>query len=442
MAQQEELRTLLQALTLARSWTYRDAAKEYRRIGRLLGEELDDNDYRTADVAEATWRRWTWGSVRRVPNSPAPAILERMFPGHPVTQLLAPPPAAADTLQPALNESDIAMTARDAAAHAGNAASAQLPEMTLDQIDDDVRALAVAYETTDPRAAFHGCRTLLTDVQNKLERTQRPRQKERLYLAAGMLSSLMSVAAFDLATLGPAIQFARTSAMYGETIEYGPLQAYANGVLAFLSYWGGQPTTALRYIQTAKRFGGVGDMGQVRLHAIEARAHAHLGRPREAERAIQAALEPGRGLHDDLHDVGGEFSFGPARAAMSHATTYLVLGDSERAEASAEHALNLLQAEASPDRPVQMQVTVDLARARLLREELDGVDEALGPVFSTAAEWRTIGLVDRLAQFRGQLVGSPAAQAHLALELGEQIEDFVALAAARPLPGSRAAIES
>lgn len=439
MAQQDKAKTLLQALVQARGWTYREAAKEYRRIGQLLATELGDDEYRTADVSEPTWRRWTGGKQKGLPNGPAPRILQRMF-NRPVLELLGPPPAAV-ALQPALNESDIAMTARDAAAHAGNAASSHLPEMTLDQIDDDVRALAVAYDTTDPNEAFRECNSMLLDIQDKLERTQRPRQKERLYLSAGMTTSLLSVASFDLAALGPAVQFARTSAMYGETIEHGPLQAYANGVLAYLSYWGGRPVAALRYIQTAKSFGGVGDMGRVRLHAIEARAHAHLGRPRDAERAIQAALEDGAGLHDELHDIGGEFSFGPPRAAMSHATTYLVLGDSGRAEQSAVHALELLGEEAAPDRPVQMQVTVDLARARLLRGELDGVDEALTSVFRTTAEWRTIGLVDRVNQLRAQLVRSEVAQAHLAQELGEQIEEFVAMAAARPLPGGRLAIE-
>jgi tetratricopeptide (TPR) repeat protein len=442
MAQQEEPRTLLHALALARSLTYAEAAKEYRRIGRQIGEELGDDSYRTADVSEPTWRRWTGGKQRRPPNPPAPRILERLF-GASVLDLLGPPTRAAVTSQPLIDESDIAMTARDAAAHAGHAASAHLPDMTLDQVEDDVQALAVDYETTDPVAAFRRAEDLLLDVQDKLERTQRPRQQERLYLAAGQTGALLSVASFDLAMLGPAVQFARTAVMYGQTIEHGPLQAYAHGVLAYLAYWDGRPTAALRNIQIAKSFTGVGDMGRVRLAAIEARAQAHLGRSREAERSVQAALGAGTDLRDELHDaVGGEFSFGPARAAMSHASTYLVLGDWQRAEDSAAHALRLLADDPNADRPVQMQVTVDLARARLLRGELDGADDALAPVFATAVEWRTIGLVDRVARLRAQLVRPEVASAVAARSLGERIEDFVACAAARPLPGSRLVIES
>ncbi|MEV0093703.1 hypothetical protein [Streptomyces sp. NPDC050738] len=441
MAQLEEPRNVLHALVLARSLTYAEGAREYRRNGRQLGDELGDDSYRTADVSEPTWRRWTSGQQRRPPNPPAPRILERMF-GRPVVELLRPACQASADLQPALNESDIAMTARDAAAHAGHAASAHLPEMTLDQVEDDVRALAVAYETTDPVAAFRRAEDLLLDVQDKLERTQRPRQQERLYLSAGMASGLLSVASFDLAMLGPAVQFARTSAMYGQTIEHGPLQAYAHGALAYLAYWCSRPTAALRNINIARGFSGVGAVGQARLAAIEARALAHLGRPQDTEHAIRAALAPATDLRDDLHDdVGGEFAFAPARAAMSHATTYLVLGDAGQAESSAKHALQLLDGDPQADRPVQMQVTVDLARARLMHGELDGAGEALAPVFATAVEWRTIGLVDRIARLRAQLARPELVSAPMASSLAEQIEDFVARAAARPLPGSRLAIE-
>lgn len=89
-----------------------------------------------------------------------------------------------------------------------------------------------------------------------------------------------------------------------------------------------------------------------------------------------------------------------------------------------------------------MQVTVDLARARLLRREMDGADEALVPVFATSVEWRTIGLVDRVAQLRHELTRPGLGEASVAVALSERIEDFVARAAARPLPGSRLAIES
>ncbi|WP_371652531.1 MULTISPECIES: hypothetical protein [unclassified Streptomyces] len=315
--------------------------------------------------------------------------------------------------------------------------------MTLDQLDDEVHALAIDYDTTDPVAAFRRAEELLLDAQDKLTRTRRPSQQSRLYLAAGQAGALLSVASFDLGMLGPATQFARTAAMYGQVIEHAPLQAYAHGVLAYLAYWDGRPTAALRDIQIAKSFAAVGDTGRIRLSAIEARACAHLGRVREAERAVQAALESGSGVRDELHDdIGGGFAFPPARAAMSHTTTYLVLGDSAKAEASALHALALLDSGPVGDRPVHMRVVVDLARARLQRGELEGAEEALAQVFATPVAWRTIGLVDRVSHLRAGLTRPELEGAPVARLLGERIEDFITATAARSLPGSRIAIES
>lgn len=438
---QQGPRNLLHALALARGWPYAELAAAYRRVGQEIGDAYDDDLYRTADVSEPTWRRWTSGNPL-VPNTPAPRILERLF-GFTVRELMAPAPGPeAVTSEPVLKESDIAMTAREAAAHAADA-SAHLPDMTLDQLDDDVHALAIDYDTTDPVTAFRRAEELLLDAQDKLTRTRRPSQQSRLYLAAGQAGALLSVASFDLGMLGPATQFARTAAMYGQVIEHAPLQAYAHGVLAYLAYWDGRPTAALRDIQIAKSFTGVGDTGRIRLSAIEARACAHLGRTREAERAVQAALESGSGARDELHDdIGGEFAFPLARAEMSHTTTYLVLGDSAKAEASALHALALLDSGTVGDQPVRTRVVVDLARARLQRGELEGAEEALAPVFATPVAWRTIGLIDRVSHLRAGLTRPELEDAPVARLLGERIEDFITATAARPLPGSRIAIES
>lgn len=65
------------------------------------------------------------------------------------------------------------MTARDAAAHAGDAASFSLPDMTLDQLDDDVTALARAYCSTSPVEMYRRAKELLGLSQALLERTQK-----------------------------------------------------------------------------------------------------------------------------------------------------------------------------------------------------------------------------------------------------------------------------
>ena len=164
--------------------------------------------------------------------------------GYPVRVLLGwlseQPHAQSSSFVLALDESDLAMTARDAAAHAGDAASLSIPDMTLDQLDDDVADLARTYHRTSPVEVYRRAKELLGVAQNLLERTQVPRQRTRAYLAAGQAAALLSGICFDLGSLPAAVQLSRTAALYGQVIEHGPLQAYAHGALALLAFWGGQ----------------------------------------------------------------------------------------------------------------------------------------------------------------------------------------------------------
>ncbi|WP_258038042.1 MULTISPECIES: hypothetical protein [unclassified Streptomyces] len=433
-----EVRTLLQLLTWERGWTYARFRREYEKAAKEISAAAGEPPS-TATVEEQTYRRWTGGKVRGLPNPPAPEILEYMF-GHSARALLSappskePPPGAG--FVSTINESDLAMTARDAASHAGDAASLSVPDMTLDQLDDDIVSLAREYSRTSPFEVYRRAKELLSIAQSMLERTQVPRQRERGYLAAGQSAAMLSAICFDLGSLPAAVSLSRTAALYGQVIEHGPLQAYAHGALAFLSYWGGRPAEAVRLIRTAQQFGGLGDTAMTRLFVIEGRAHGHLGDHAAAQRAIRNTLEQGSGSRDELHDdVGGEFGFPSDRVAMSNATTYLLLRDADGAEEAAEQALQLLDAKPENQRPllISTQTYVDLARARLLRGELDGVQAALEPAFSVPAEWRGAGTLERMAAVRAGLAHADFRAATEAIELGERIEDFTAAASAQRL---------
>ncbi|MYQ48772.1 hypothetical protein GTW40_27700 [Streptomyces sp. SID4985] len=431
-------RTLLQLLVWERGWTYDRFKREYEKAARELAAAAGEPPS-TATVEEQTFRRWTAGRVKGLPNHPAPAVLEYMF-GYTVRDLLSPPnelpPDVAGKYAPTINESDLAMTARDAAAHAGDAASLSVPDMTLDQLDDDVVALARGYNRTSPVEVYRRSKELLDIAQSMLERTQVPRQRARAYLAAGQSAAILSAISFDLGSLPAAVSLSRTAALYGQVIEHGPLQAYAHGALAFLAFWGGRPAEAVRLVRTAQQFGGLGDTAMTRLLVIEGRAYGHLGNQVAAERAVRSALDQSTGTRDELHDdIGGEFGFPSDRVAMSNATTYLLLGDADGAEKAAESALRLLGAKPEDQRPllISTQAHVDLARARLLRGELDGVQAALEPAFSVPTEWRGAGTLERMAAIRGNLSQADFRGAPEAVQLGERIEDFTREASANRL---------
>ncbi|MEU1307847.1 hypothetical protein ABZ419_02970 [Streptomyces cinnamoneus] len=429
---------LLRALVVANSQTFKVFRDDYHQGAEQVAVKRSDPSIATATLSELTFRRWTSGAMRSLPQYPAPLILEHMY-GYPARVLFGPadqvPPPA---LVPLFDESDIAMTARDAAAHASDAAALVVPDITLDQLDDDVIAVARAYTSTAPFEAHRKAKELLLVAQELLDRTQRSRQRDRLYLVAGQSAAIMSSACFDLGAFAPSVQLARTAALYGETREDGPLQAYAYGMLACLAYWDDRPAEALRKVQQAQKFEGLGVTAITRLAAIEARAYAHLGDHENAEKAVRKSLDPQVEARDELHDgIGGEFGFPAERLAMSNATTYLLLSDSNRAEDAATHALGLL-AEQGETRPVLVtsQASIDLARARLIRGELAGAHEALNPVFDVPAEWRGTGIVKRLGDARAQLAQGAFRTAAEARTLGERIEEFTAVAAARTLSGS------
>ncbi|MFF8283503.1 hypothetical protein ACF1DY_31890 [Streptomyces albus] len=448
---------LFELVTAQRIRAYRSFQERFARVAdQVRSEGLEA----PAPPTERHYARWlVVGGVQGLPHEATVRVLERMF-QRPAEELFRPA-SAVPQMRPdpllrspdphgspnphVLNESDLLMTARDAAEHAGEAASLHLDDMTLDQLDDELVALARKYGCTAPGKTYSKANDLLRRAQVNLERTRSPEQQTRLYYAAGQATALLSAVSFDLGALDPAVSFSRSCAQYGKTIGNGPLQAYAHGMLAYLAFWDGRPSEAVRLAKTAQQHGGLGDTARRRLYAIEARAHGHLRNDVQAQRAIRDALEQHSGTRDELHDdIGGEFGFDPARTAMSNATTRLLLKDGEGAEASASEALTFLSALPSDERPVVVSgpASIDLARARLMRSEVEGAQEALRPVFEVPPDWRGAGLLERLTAARIELTRPELRTASAALSLAEQIEEFSALSPARKLSAaSHLAIE-
>ncbi|MGC0374741.1 hypothetical protein RKD28_002257 [Streptomyces sp. SAI-229] len=439
----EGRRTVLFRLTTAKGIrAHRAFSEEYARVAQQLRDE--GYDVAPPPGARHYERLLVVGGVRTTPHAPTARVLERMF-QRPVGNLLRsaaeePTDERADSdwapSPPVLNESELLMTARDAASHAGEAAALRLDELTLDQLNDDLLTLSRKYGCTAPSEVFQEANNLLQQVQVNLERTRAPEQHTRLYYAAAQASALLAAVSFDLGALTPAVSFARSAAQYGKTIDNGPVQAYAYGMLAFMAFWDGRPSESVRLAKAGQQFGGLGDTARRRLYAIEARAHGHLRADDQAQRAIRSALEQTGGQRDELHDdIGGEFGFDAARTAMSNATTCLLLRDPTGAEEFASAALALLSSQPQDEVPIVVSgpAAIDLARARLMRDEVEGAQEALTPVFQVPPGWRGSGMMERLVAARIELTrpqfrGSPAA-----LSLAEQIEDFSALSPARRL---------
>ncbi|MFJ7096525.1 DNA-binding protein [Streptomyces mirabilis] len=401
--------------------------RQFEKIFTETGVRLFGRDPNNPTCGETQFRRWTGGKLVSLPGTVSCQILEAMWPGYTAEQLFGPPPDV-DPQAPAFDlEERVRMTAREAHDGADATAAASISDNTIDELRDQVVSLAQTYHKLPAARAYEEADTLRLEVERQRDRTQIPVQQQELMILNGQTAALLAVAAFDLGYFPSARSFARTAALYGESSRFSPLQAFANGTLAYIAYHTGDATEAVTKANRALSHGGVGDVAHHRLHAIQARAYAHLGDVASAQRAMRLSEEDDRDRRDELHDtVGGEFGFSVERLAMSNSTTALLIGDATHAEASARRALSLLAARPQADQSAHVRAgaAADLAQALLMADDVDGAAEALAPIWSVPAEQRNTGMVVRAARIGRHLSQPKYHGAQLPRELRERIEDF------------------
>jgi len=418
-----EPRTLLAWLCARDGLPYRLFEKKFTEYGvRLFG-----NSPHNPTCGETQFRRWTGGKLATLPGPETRQILEAMWPEYTAAQLFGPPPQD-DPQVPAYDlEERVRMTAEEAHEGADATASASISDNTIDELRDQVTAVARGYHLLPPAQSYEGADRLRLAIERQRDRTQVPVQQQALMILNGQAAALLSVAAFNLGYFASARSLARTAAMFAETTRFTPLQAYADGTLAYIAYHTGNATEAVAKATRALSYGGLGDVAHCRLQAIKARAHAHLGDVTSARQAIRLSGEAGQDRRDDLHDtVGGEFAFSAERLAMSTSTTGLLIGDTAQAEADARHALTLLGQRPQEEQSahVRASAAADLAHARLLADDVDGAAEALTQVWGVPADQRQTGIVVRTARIGRHLARPEYHGAQLPKTLREQIEDF------------------
>ncbi|MFG2500882.1 DNA-binding protein [Streptomyces sp. NPDC048441] len=426
---------------------------EFERAARALSEQDNDPDVRGATVGERQYNRWLTGQVKKQPHPVACRVMRAMF-DRPASELLAPPPpipppqraptAAWPTVlsQPHITEEELLMTANDAASHAGDAASQFLAPEAIELLRRSITSLARDYHRTPVQHVFTEARKVRTQVERRMPLTHRPDQSSSLYLLAGQSCALMASAAFDLGSRQAAETLTFAALAYARPIDHHPLMAWASGNLSLLAYWDDRPGQAVDYVQAAQSLAR-SSTAQARLHAISARAHAHLGDHAESARQLAAVDATDQSVRDDLHDdIGGEFGFTPERAAMSAGTSWQVLGESAQAVAASQRALELVRGrpQALRSAKVEAEAAADLASGLLAAGELEAAAHAIKPVFTLPAEQRVDGLMSRLAQVRVRLAAPDMRRAGQAISLAERLEEFT-LVSARTLAGAPGASE-
>jgi len=322
-------------------------------------------------------------------------------------------------------------SANDVALRAGRVADA------VEAVRGQLRAIARRYSHRSPIDVFADSRELRDMTYRLAQRTHRPSELADLYVVAGGANALMSSIAFDLGHWDAARTLAEAASTYAEIAGHRSLEAWTWGLQATLANWRSEPDAARAAYERGIAVAPLG-APRFRLHYIAARTTAAEGDSAAVSALVLSArddLEAIDTARDELHhEIGGEFAFEPARAAACEAAAWLELQRGERAEEEATRALQLYteaRRTAQPFSPVNG-TRIDVAAARLLRRDLYGAQDALGPVLELEPSKRNAALTGRIVGVRRRLSAPDWDNTGEARELVEQIDHWTADTAAAP----------
>ncbi len=431
------LRTRLEQLVCRLRRTRTEFRHDFERISAQLG--------RTLTVSERQARRWLAGGLDGLPHPAACRVLEQMF-GESAERLFGPaetdvPVESATTavLEPAPVNSEpvgtlavqreVALAAAESARFGQSAEQSNVGPRALEQCRADLTRLVTRYPSRPVYPTFMELCALRDRVFALLEGRQPPGQRRELYLLAGALCGVLANASLDLGRRQAAETQARTAFLCAELAGNNALCAWVRGTQSLIAYWDDRPRDAVELATDGWRYVPETGTARVRLAAIEARAQAQLHHQRATENAL-ARADRAREEVRDVDDPGGLFAFPVAKQIFYSATARLWLaGHANCATAERDAANAVVLYETDPPQQRRLGelclVRLDLAVARLGRDDLDGAAEQVHDVLAVAADRCTDSIARRLGQV-ARVVRRPRyrTSAH-ATDLGDRIHLFI-----------------
>ena len=375
-------------------------------------------------------------AVPHVPAARRPAgPADRSGPGTRPTEIgYADRPGAVGHVPATLSE-EMSMVTEESARFV-RAARGGVDHDVLDQLNSDVRHLAVDYLVKPPLALFRPLSRLRLEVFDMLDRRQRPTVLPPLYAVAGRLCALLAHASADLGHSYAAETHTRTAWLCADLADDDGLRAYVRWVQSNVAFWDGDHRQAAQLAHSGRRYATKGS-NLLRLASQEARAWAACGETAAVERALAATADAReQGTPDE---AAGVFRFDPGKAAYYTSEVRLAMGgrlNAERAVEAAQESLRLCgeapESQRSPE--FVAAARLDLANAHLALNDLDAAAEQLHTVMALPVENRTQPIVGRVST-AGQTLGQePFTHSAQARELIDEISLFRAYPAHRDLP--------
>lgn len=445
-----EPRTLLERLVQQGDRTLEEVCEDFERCARHHNE-------RGATLSVRQLSRWMAGEVDNA--RPASRRVAQRLWEHGFKKLLGPPDIGTEvvaqagkvitavgiiskqaarqetgTLHASLQE-EVVMAAEESARFVRRAGVAVTPEV-LEQLETDVKLLAIEYRRRPVYASFRSLAALRRDVFDMIDRHPRPTQLVELYRVASQLSALLAHASFGLGQPYAADSHARTALLCADLAGDDTQHAFIRWVQSNVAYWRDDYQNAADLAQSGQRVASGGN-DLLRLASQEARALAATGDEREADRALGVAADS-RDHAAEGTRLPGVFYFAPGVAAYNASDARLALGgeaNARRAASDAHEALELFATPEGEHGAGNVAVAqLDLVAAQLALNDLDGASVHAQAVLQLPSELRTLPVIGRMAQIDQTLAGEAFNNVTLANDLREQIAVFSAYPAARDLP--------
>ncbi|OAP20540.1 hypothetical protein A4R44_08700 [Amycolatopsis sp. M39] len=402
------------------------------------------------ELSERQAYRWVNGEVKSLPYAHAQGALERIF-DEPASQLLGPPHGSGlvrqhrsltlgggvlDREQPDWQQV-IAVSARRARDFLSRMEVSNVGSETLDQLGDDVRRLAVAYQQEPLEDLLEDMSETQAEIFRLLDGRQKVAQTRELHLLAGVASGLMARACHDNGASDEALTHARVVFSSADHAGHDGLKAWARGLQSLIAYWAGRYDAAVDYARRGAEFAALSrNTSAVWLAAGEARSLAALGRQDEARHAVERAVDArDRVRRDDLDELGGFCTFNSPRQ-LYYAAEALSWGGEDAAEDAERYAVEAIEAYGTADETDrafgdEAGTRCALAISRINRGEIEGAAEALQEVVALPIGRRTHGVVTAVQHVERHL-GLVAAESRAANELEDLMNHFTAERLALP----------
>lgn len=397
------------------------------RLAELLRVSVEQLDDLLSGIPIAAGSGQSGGSEPDI--SPRMMVTNWPQAGQPPWEI---PEPTSTTIDPEDLERQVFMSTEDAARFRDR--MDDVGDLTIEFLQAETRRLARLTNTAGPLERFGSVRLLRDRLLTYLERGHSATRRRELAFLGGAACGMLAEAVQGLGYTSAALTDTRVGLFLADEAGSDDLRAWFLGVRSIHYYWAGQPKRARELAHQGRQLATTGAVSAF-LPAMEARACGALGNTEGVAEALQEAADAREHLtFGNLDDYGGNLSFSTGWQYFCAAKALLDLGDGRAVIPHAAAAVATY--ESGPEDELNLDIMAQshagAATAHVINGDLDAAKEDTQAAFDIPAERRVASLDDMLKEMNRELRRPNVRDSRTAIELRDQIEDFLAVTPTRP----------